>query len=174
MIFLAVCYSSLVLPFSANFSTSSPNCVSQTLLSSLALHLTSLFFILYSSCYLFFLHSDFVLCILSWIICCWSVAFQVFSLGHCLFFFFAWPRTFSAVSLGMRMSRNDNILARKRQILVNESIHFFTFAGFHRLVILSFRSEHERHCPDCSFVRGDHTKNVPMSGGSIKAFWKQS
>ncbi|XP_068681369.1 baculoviral IAP repeat-containing protein 6-like isoform X1 [Montipora foliosa] len=24
-------------------------------------------------------------------------------------------------------------------------------------------SEHERHCPECSFVRGDHTKNVPMS-----------
>ena len=65
------------------------------------------------------------------------------------------------------MGRNDNILARKRQILVNKNNHvfLFTFGSFHRLVILSFRSEHERHCPDCSFVRGDHTKNVPMSGG---------
>lgn len=24
-------------------------------------------------------------------------------------------------------------------------------------------SEHERHCPECSFVKGDNTKNVPMS-----------
>lgn len=32
------------------------------------------------------------------------------------------------------------------------------------LFILFFRAEHERHCPECSFVRGNNTINVPMSG----------
>ena len=49
VIFLAVWYSSLVLPFSAYFSASFSICSSQTLLSSLALCLTSLSFILYFS-----------------------------------------------------------------------------------------------------------------------------
>ena len=61
--------------------------------------LTSLFFILYSSCNLFFLLSDFVQCILPWIICRWSITFQVSSHSHCLFFFFVQSKTFSPVSV---------------------------------------------------------------------------
>ena len=42
--------------------------------------------------------------------------------------------------------------------MVEAKILFVLCFTFH------YRSEHERHCPECSFVRGDHTKNVPMSG----------
>lgn len=28
---------------------------------------------------------------------------------------------------------------------------------------LSIRSEHERHSPNCPFVKGEHTQNVPLS-----------
>ena len=28
---------------------------------------------------------------------------------------------------------------------------------------LPYRSEHERHSPNCPFVKGEHTQNVPLS-----------
>ena len=68
---------------------------SQILLSSLALRLTSLSFSVYSNRSLLFILSNFLLCIF----CHWSIAFQVFSLNHCLLFFFTRPDTFSAVSV---------------------------------------------------------------------------
>ena len=77
--FLAVQYSYLVLPFSAySVSLSLPTCSSQPLLSSCFAFNVSVFHF-DSSRSLLFLLSDFVLRILSWIICRLSIAFQVSS-----------------------------------------------------------------------------------------------
>jgi len=34
------------------------------------------------------------------------------------------------------------------------------------LLLIAIRSEHERHSPQCPFVKGEFTQNVPLSGRS--------
>ena len=44
-------------------------------------------------------------------------------------------------------------------IIITTTIFFFFFFFF----FLLFRSEHERHSPNCPFVKGEYTHNVPLS-----------
>ena len=58
----------------------------------------------------------------------------------------------------------ENKLSRSWIVAGNSLNCYFTnfyFAGW-------FRSEHERHSPNCPFVRGECTENVPLSGRHLK------
>ena len=81
----------------AAFSASSAISSVQLLLSTLTCLLTSLSFCRYSSCHLFFCLSDLApinFCFMAFL---WSIRVQASWLNHGLFFFFLYPRTFSAV-----------------------------------------------------------------------------
>ena len=51
------------------------------------------------------------------------------------------------------------------QVLITEHVIAITVLSFRNCLFLShFRSEHERHSPQCPFVKGEYTQNVPMCG----------
>lgn len=51
----------------------------------------------------------------------------------------------------------------KHDTLEKSSAVCFYFGTMPNITPLLLRSEHERHSPNCPFVKGEHTQNVPLS-----------